>query len=110
MSPVETNPEKQSRLSEKELEEVMIHIVYDLGVSKDQAKQWAEDMQERLLKEKKLITEQTVITKVDAEHIDDEKVPAELHDRDQHRPTMAELAKDLFDRIKAEQQANKVSN
>ena len=107
MSPIETNPEKQTRLSEKEMEEVVIHIVFDLGVSKDQAREWAEEMQEKLLKEKSLVSEQTIITKVDAAHVDDEEVPAELTERDQSRPTMVDLAKDLFERIKKEKQANK---
>lgn len=91
-------PKKQF-LKEEEKKGAAEQIVFDLGVNQEQAKEWAEESEAKLREDDKLVTKQTVVVKTDTEHVHDEDVPAELKDRDQSAPTMADHVKRITNAI-----------
>ena len=88
-----TNQQEKRRLNEEEMTNAVKQIVFDLGVSSDQARQWAEEAQERLQEEDKLVTKQVVVVAADTEHVDDEDVPAEFKHRSQEAPKFTDQVK-----------------
>lgn len=74
---------KSTRLNEENMNKAVKQIVFDLGVSPEQAKEWAEEAQENLLQDQKMVTREVVVVVADAKHVDDEDVPAELVPRNQ---------------------------
>ena len=92
---------KKMFLKEEEKEEAVEQIVFDLGVNKDQAKAWAEESEVKLRENDKLVTKQTVVVKVDTDHINDEDVPANIEDRDQSAPKMSDHIHRIANAIKS---------
>lgn len=74
---------KPTPLSDEQMDKAVQQISFDLGVSMDQARTWAEEAQKKMLDDDgALVTRETVVIKTDTTHIDDEDVPAELVPRD----------------------------
>ena len=93
--------DKKQFLKEEEKETAAEQIVFDVGVSTDQAKEWVEEAASELRDNDKLVTKQTVVVKTDAKHIDDEDVPANLEARDMSAPTMSDHVKRISKAIKS---------
>jgi len=78
MSPSEQKHSTRE-LSDEEMDRAVEQIVFDLGVEKDKARQWAEEAQEELINERDgAVTKVTVAIVADTAHVGDEDVPAEF--------------------------------
>ena len=97
-------PTKSQPLTEDEMTKTVEQIVFDLGVSADDARQWAEEAQEEIINERNTkVTKEVVTCVADAKHIDDDKVPAELVSRVQGTTKLpgADLANGIVNAVKA---------
>jgi len=94
--------EEKRNLTNEEFTKAVQQVVFDLGVDEEQAKKWVVQEVKTLQEKDQIVTREIAVVKVDAHHVDDKDVPAELQERTHERLSLYQLIKEKVDAVKAQ--------